>query len=106
MLAQKTLVLAGVGINARTVDAGLIPATLRHRAPFQTGIGVIVAALFPAIARTHPLAVGGTFVGAGSRAISSTANLTGGTIGMLPVSATVGTRLADFVAVAVAGALV
>ena len=94
------------GVHAGTVGTSLIPAALGDIAPFQTRVGIIVAALLPAIARTHPLAVGGTLVGAGSRAISSTANLTGGTIGMLPVSATVGTRLADFVAVAVAGALV
>mgnify|MGYP006869499375 CR=1 FL=1 len=98
--------MASVGINAGTVDAGFIPAALRHRAPLQTGIGVIIAALFPAVARTHPLAVGGTFVGAGSRAISSTANLAGGTVGMLPLGTTVGTRLADFVAATVAGTLV
>ena len=63
MFVKITFVLAGV--NTGTVVAGLIPAALRHRAPFQTGIGVIIAALFPAVARANPLAVHRAFVGAG-----------------------------------------
>jgi hypothetical protein len=61
--SQSAFVLTGA--DARTVDASLIPAALSDSAPFFAGIAVIVAALLPAVARTFPLVVVRTLVGAG-----------------------------------------
>jgi len=55
----------------------LVPPALGNRTPLQTAVRVVLAALLPAVARTYPLSVDRTFIGASFNARAVVASFIG-----------------------------